>query len=177
MIPQNEPEVIEIFAELRGLGVIIGYQLIGGYHSDVYDLALRYRVRKDDSRVAYDGEGNPLGLTPAAFGRHDVLERPPFLGEYKVSLDGLVEELACREEAKSFDELDLVVTWDIGTKWRKEYDLVAFGADISVSKRELHGATHILGRKGVSDGHTISVICLKTVIGMIEDGLITLPER
>lgn len=94
----------------------------------------------------------------------------PFLGEYKVSLDGLVEELAYREEAKSFDELDLVVTWDIGTNWRKEYDLVAFGADISFSKREFYGATHV-------DGHTISVICLKTVVGLIEDGLITLPER
>jgi len=177
VVPEQEPEVIEMFGELRGLGVIIGYQLIGGYHSDTYDLVLRYRVRKDDPRVSYDSATNPLGLTTTAFGSHEVIERPPFLGEYKISLDGLVEELACREEAKSFDELDLVVTWEIGKRWRKEYDLVAFGTDISVSKREFYGATHVLSRKGVSDGHTVSVICLKTVVGMIEEGLITLPGR
>lgn len=176
VVPCNEPEVIDMFGESRGLKVLIGYELLAGFHSDVYDMVLRYLVHRTDKAILYDPELNPLGLMPAAFNGHDTLERPPFLGEFKVSLDGLVEELSCRESAKSFDELDLVVTWECGTKWHKEYDLVEFGVDLSVSKREFFGATHILSRKGISDGHTISVISLKSIAELIATGAIVLPR-
>lgn len=175
--PKNEPEVIDMYGELLGLGVLLGYQQAGGFHRDTYDLVLRYKVLKEDPRIAYDPKTNPLGLAPNAFGGRYALERPPFIGEFKVSLDGLVEEMASKEEAKNFDEMDLVVCWSLGSRWKREYDLLEFGEDVPISKREFFGATHILSRKGISDGHTISVIALQKVAKLIAEGMIDVSSR
>lgn len=175
--PENEPEVIDMFGELLGLRILLGYRQTGGFHSGTYDLVLRYKVLKEDPRISYDPKTNPLGLAPNAFGGRYALERPPFIGEFKVSLDGLVEEMGSKEEAKNFDEMDLVVCWSVGSRWKREYDLLEFGEDVPVSKREFFGATHILSRKGINDGHAISVIALRKVANLIADGLINVPSR
>ncbi len=165
--PQNESEVIGLFFELLGRGELPGYRIYGVFHNATYDGIFGYRLEKGHPRALYDRESNPLGLPPSAFNRQGAVEHPPHMMEFKVCLDSLVEELSDSRSPKRFESLALVIVWEAGWKWEGIFDLTDLTEDGVVGGRELFGATHLLSRKGVEEGHTAAVIELKKALELI----------
>jgi hypothetical protein len=169
VIPQNEPEVIALFQEMLGRGELLGYQIMGIFHGATYDGVFSYRLDKHLPGAILHPENNPLGVPEAAFRNKRKKESgaivfPPSLYEYKVSLDNLVEEFERQDSPKQFEQVELVVVWELGKRWKRSYDLIDLVEDGKLNHRELFGATHLLCRKGMSTGHVIKVICLKRVV-------------
>lgn len=166
-IPRHEPEVIALFHELCGQGDIVGYDIFGLFHSGTYDAVFSFKLDKGHPKAAYDPVTNPLGLSPAAFGRLGTTEHPPAIAEYKVCLDSLVEEVTGRNSPKRFEDIALAICWETGSRWKRAFDLLDLTETGVVGRRELFGATGLLLRKGAEEGHAVHVIELKRVVELL----------
>ncbi len=165
--PINEPEVIGLFQEMLGKKEIIGYRLLCMHHSSTYDGIFSYKLDRNDSKALYHAQDNPLGISLGTFANQKIIEHPPSLYEYKVTLDNLVEEFASKGSKKQFEHVDLAVVWEIGERWQRPYDLLNLVNEGYRTRRELFGATHILTRKGVDEGHVIYIIALEDVVKIL----------
>lgn len=166
-VPRNEAETIAILHELLGRGAILGYSIYDLSGHATYDGIFSFEMAKDNPRAIYDRAQNPLGLSPAVFGRRDAIEHPPATCEYKYNLDCLIEEVGSTRSPKSFEQIDLVICWEAGTRWRKHFDLLDITEDGMVGRRELFAATGLLMRKGALGGHAAHVIELKRVLELL----------
>lgn len=163
-VPVNEPEVIGLFQEMLGRGEIIGYQLLSMHHSTTYDGIFSYELERSSSKAFYHPTDNLLGISLGTFSNQKVIEHPPSLYEYKVTLDSLIVEFASKDSKKQFEHVDLVVVWEIGKKWQRSFDLLDLIAEGIRTRRELYGTTHIMTRKGADEGHVLHVVALEEVV-------------
>ena len=69
----------------------------------------------------FDKDKNPLGLEFSRIPKEEYNTEPKIL-EYKYSFDALMEEL--EKEIKNERDIDLVVAWEFGQKWRRRYDVI-----------------------------------------------------
>lgn len=166
-VPRHEPEVIALFHELCGRGDIVGYDIFGLFHNGTYDAAFRFELSKEHPRAVYDPVRNPLGLTPAAFGRQGTTAHPPAMCEYKVCLDSLIEEVTGMNSPKRFEDIALAICWEVGKRWKRAFDLLDLTEAGVVGRRELCGATCLLLRKGAEEGHAVHVIELRKVVELL----------
>jgi hypothetical protein len=161
-IPKEEQDVIALFHELVGMGIIRGLLFYSTGYNAKYDGLYKYEYGTED---AYDPGRNFWGVD----GRTAPGESGSLVVEYKYSLDGLIRDFEKNE--KNPQEIDLLICWDIGTAFKRRYDIVPYMIGQEGGTRENFGATHALY---VESRHTklLEVVCLKDFLEWYED-----PER
>jgi hypothetical protein len=160
--PKEEQDVIALFHELVGMGIIKGLTFYSTGYNAKYDALYKYEYGTDDS---YDAARNFWGVD----GRIAPGESVSLVLEYKFSLDGLIRDFEKTE--KNPQEIDLLVCWEIGAAYKRRYDIVSYMIGQEGGTRENFAATHALY---VESRHTklLEVICLKDFLEWYED-----PER
>ena len=138
--PREEQEVIALFFDLLGRGVLNGYQLKALSAYRTYDALMVYDVEPSNVTV-YDRYRNPLGILSQTFDQVDGhLYRGDALVEFKLTLDELYADLRKVGHAKDTSDLDLLVCWSVDLKVGQAFGDVV--SEIVPSQRMLFGATH-----------------------------------
>lgn len=164
--PQYEQDVVAIFHEMIGRGIIKGYRTLSTSSGGQYDAIVRYELEKEEEGAIYDKSKYPLGLDASRFvqkGENKGFVLYPAKNmEYKFLLSDLIKEF--ENDLKNFQDIRFAVVWDKGEKKafeKTEYSLEDVNKSGGEGKREFHGTTHLLYFG--SNPKPIHVICLKTV--------------
>jgi hypothetical protein len=145
--PSREQDVIALFNQLVAGGVIRGIKVVGTNEQMIYDGAFRIRCGPDYDNHEFEFEKNPLGIGTEQ--REDFEGNFPggFLSsdlkilEYKFSVDGLIDDLNTGDKKQS--EIDLVVAWEIGSKFEEYFEVQSLLIQDGYGQRDYHGLTHI----------------------------------
>ena len=108
----------------------------------------------------------PLGISQEQFIDKEVLETVVKVLEYKYTVDGLVEEL--QSEVKAVEDVDLVIAWELGEKWRQMFDVTSYLDEDHIHHRAMHGATHSFTH-AMNGNHAFEAIVLKDLVGYLDD--------
>ncbi|MCD2176971.1 ATP-binding protein [Rhizobium sp. C1] len=155
--PQSEQDVIALFHELVGMGVLSGYGFLATTESERYDGI--FVTQYNDPMHIYS-EDRALGVAENSERR----ESKPYVLEFKYGSDALVDDVA--KEKKYQADIDLLICWEIGAKTRREYDVSAFLIGDEGSVRQFFGATHALYQ---SREKRMEVICLQDLVSYLND--------
>jgi hypothetical protein len=155
--PQSEQDVIALFHELTGMGVIKGYQFLSTSESERYDCIFLTNYSAED--CIYNSE-NLLGASPNSDRRESI----PYVLEYKFDSDALVDDI--HKEKKFIADIDLLVCWSFGRKIQEEFNISPYLVGDEGSVRQFFGATHAMyqGRE-----KRFEAICLEELIRFLED--------
>ncbi len=137
--PMVEQDVVALFNQMLSAGLIRGIQLISSSQYKQYDALYRISMEEPFERYILSSD-NPLGIDEEHFIRKEKLETVVKVLEYKLTIDGLVEEL--QSEVKAVEDVDLAVAWDLGSKWAQMFDVISYLDEDNVHHRNIHGATH-----------------------------------
>ncbi|KKD38701.1 ATP-binding protein [Limnoraphis robusta] len=169
-IPSREQDVIALFNQMIAGGVIRGIQIMATNERFNYDGLYRIILDNNDLHI-YDKEKNPLGIqeeTLDAYNDDDLLPftSEPKVLEYKYSLDGLVEDIGTG--TKKSKDINLVVVWETGEEWRKNYRITTTLHDDYLNDRHYHGVTHKMSNFDTS-GDLMDIIVLEELIEYLND--------
>jgi hypothetical protein len=134
--PQQEQDVVALFHELIGFGVLKGFRIFATSQSDKYD-SLFYMEHDKEEPIFFDKERNRLGITrsiPIPY------QSEPKVLEYKYSFDSLMDDLD--KELKFEKHIDLVVCWQADKKFKERFYFQSLLIGDEGSSREIYGATH-----------------------------------
>ncbi|QNF33640.1 ATP-binding protein [Adhaeribacter swui] len=159
--PQSEQDVIVLFNQLIAGGVIRGIKLLATSQTKQYDGVYKFVVKEPISNHVFDKELNPLGVEELHFKTEHT--SPPKILEYKYNLDALIHEF--ESGYKNEKDIHLVITWEMGTEWRKNYEAISFLDLDNLHQRDFHGLTHVLN----SGNTNFYVIALKELIIFLND--------
>lgn len=159
--PQSEQDVIVLFNQLIAGGVIRGISLLATSQIKQYDGIYKFVVKEPLENHVFDKEKNPLGVEDMHFTTEHV--SPPKILEYKYNLDALIHEF--ESEYKNEKDINLAITWEMGSEWKKNYDVTSFLDLENLHQRDFHGLTHILD----SGTTRFYVIALKELILFLND--------
>ncbi len=159
--PRSEQDAIVLFNQLIAGGVIRGIRVLATRQNTQYDSLYKFVVRKPLKNHIFDKSSNPLGVVDLH--HSDEITSPPKILEYKFNLDGLIREF--ESEEKKEKDIDLVVTWEMGKEWRKNYEAISMLDIDNLHHREFHGLTHIL----ISANTQFYVIVLSELIDYLND--------
>ncbi|MAY33737.1 MAG: hypothetical protein CMM86_14150 [Rhodovulum sp.] len=85
--------------------------------------------------------------------------------EYKYSINGLITDLTTGD--KKANDIDLLVAWEAGEKYKEEYGLRSLLMEDARATRDYHGITHVLLD---SKGNVVmDVILLKDLISFLNN--------
>jgi len=157
--PQSEQDVIVLFNQLVAGGVIRGIRLLSTTQVMQYDGIFRYVAEDPLSDLVYHPERNPLGVLEEQLVK--PYQTPPKILEYKFSLDGLIREF--ESEVKNQVDISLVIFWDFGKEYRKEYNVTSYLDFDNIHQRKHHGITHSL----ISSHTQFDAICLKELVDLL----------
>lgn len=161
-IPKYEQDVIALFHEMIGAGVLPYYQSLDCSSHSKYDAIFRYRIMK-----------NKLGLhvrQQPGIGNTGIYEEN-IIVEFKQSADSVIEDIATN--VKFYYMINLLVCWDINVA---ECKRLAGNVIAKPMNKVLYwGTTHELQLSpahfmNVGSGRAMDVICLKELIKKLEDG-------
>lgn len=166
-VPRSEQDVVALFNQLLSTGVIRGIEIISSSQYEQYDSLYRFVLEPPFSKYEFDESLNPLGVIKEALplsderipGRVEVLE-------YKLKLDDLIEEFA--NEYKDANTINLVVAWDMGTKWKSIYSVTSYLTRRNVHHRKNHGVTHRF-ENAVHGGGVFYAIILESLVNYLND--------
>ncbi len=133
--PQQEQDVIALFHELLGMGVLKGYQVFATSQNETYDslYALSY---PEDGGFRFDRAKGPLGVSD----RLVPYETEPKVLEYKYDFESLIDDL--EQESKSAEHIDLVVCWRTSKRYKDRFFFKSLLVGDEGSERIHFGATH-----------------------------------
>ena len=134
--PQQEQDVVALFHELLGLGVIKGLNIFATSSHDTYD-SLFQSSHSDRAEFAFDKKKRPLGVSETCATNY---HSEPKVLEYKFDLDSLVADVT--KEIKFEKQIDLLVCWTAGRKFKERYFLQSLLVGDEGSNREIFGTTH-----------------------------------
>lgn len=147
-IPQKEQDVIVLFNQLIAGGVIRGIKIMSTNPTSQYDSLCRIAVTAPMEHQEYNEITNPLGIKdPLAKSG----ESEPWVLEYKVNLDALLSEF--EKEEKQEKDVNLVVCWEAGKKWKENYSITPLLYNEHIHLRPFHGVTHEV--KGALSGNRV----------------------
>lgn len=159
--PQSEQDVIVLFNQLVAGGVIRGIKLLSTTQVMQYDGIFRYVAEEPLTDLVFDKVMNPLGVLEEQLVK--PYQTPPKILEYKFCLDGLIREF--ESEVKNQSDITLVIFWDFGSEYNKEYNVNSYLDFDNIHQRTHHGITHCL-----TSAHTkFDAICLKELIDLLND--------
>jgi len=165
-LPLVEQDVVALFNQMLSSGVIRGIQLLSSSQFNQYDGLYRIRMDPPFSKFVRDDK-NPLGVDQDRFaGVSTAMVSPVRVLEYKYSLDALIEDLGTGQ--KHADEIGLLVCWNMGDKWKGQFDVISYLDDENVHHREFHGVTHHLTHSA-SGLPAFPVIALRDLVSYLTD--------
>jgi hypothetical protein len=138
-VPQSEQDVIVLFNQLLAGGVIRGMRLLATSQNKQYDGVFRYVAKKPFENHIFDKQENPLGIHNSPY---LPIISPPKILEYKFNVDALIREF--ESEEKNERDIDLVVAWELGEEWRKNYEITSLLDLDNIQHRDFHGLTHTI---------------------------------
>lgn len=161
--PKREQDVISLFNQLLGGGVIRGIQLMATSTHERYDGIFKFHIEEPFENYQFDKDKNPLGLTS---NRIEEITTEPKLLEYKHSFDGLIQDF--QTDKKKERDLELVVAWELGEDWRNRYNITPLLHDDYRHQRTVHGSTHIINHQTTGEP-IFPVIILSELINYLND--------
>jgi Histidine kinase-, DNA gyrase B-, and HSP90-like ATPase len=135
-VPQQEQDVVALFHELVGSGLLRGYRFFGTSQNDRYD-SLFFVEYTAEQPVLFSKESNRLGVSRGY--TLPYVSEPKVL-EYKYSFDSLIDDFENQE--KFAKQIDLVVCWNVGSAFKSKFFLQPLLVGDEGSSRELFGSTH-----------------------------------
>ena len=152
-MPDDENEVIALFAELVGRSDLPGYKTIFLSQSTRYDAVFEYDVELNEKTVFVDTNPNSLGLGTVAqealrakrkrFVWDDNKGVKWFAAEFKTRVQDILADKRFRQ---SISDLYLLIAWDADTD---KIDSLGGSFDkIAPISRPLYGVTHQLTFQG-----------------------------
>lgn len=165
-IPQSEQDVVALFNQIISSGVIRGLEILGTSQFKQYDGLYRINMESPFDKYIYDEDSNPLGIEPDKFQGAKQLRSTTKILEYKYSLDGLIEEIFT--DVKSLNDIELVVVWEMGNKWRESFTITSLLDPDHAQYRVFHGATHQLNHTNINKT-AVQIICLEDLLNYLND--------
>lgn len=159
--PQSEQDVIVLFNQLIAGGVIRGISLLATSQVKQYDGIYKFLVKMPFENHIFDKTNNPLGVEE--LNSDSEYKSPPKILEYKYNLDALIQEFEI--EYKNEKDIHLAVSWELGSEWRKNYDVTSYLDLDNLHQRPFHGLTHRLS----SSTTYFDVIILKELIDYLNN--------
>lgn len=132
--PQSEQDVIALFHELLGIGLLLGLGIYATSESEKYDCIFQTDVTGREQLYSDD---QPLGVSERAL---DEGQSPPWVLEYKFDSDSLIADF--NKELEHVSDVRLLVCWSIGPKTRSELTLRPYLAGDEGTTRQIFGTTH-----------------------------------
>jgi len=117
-IPLLEQDVVALFNQMLAAGVIRGFRVLATSGHQRYDGIVKIHV-EHDPKFIYHPQKNPLGV-PAE--NIEKVTTSPLILEYKYLLDTIIEDFG--RETKFENNVDLVIAWMIGEKWKERYQVI-----------------------------------------------------
>lgn len=159
--PLREQDVVALFNQMLSSGLIRGIQLLSSSQYNQYDGLFRLSMEPPFDKYIRSEE-NPLGVDSQVFaGVTEAIESPVQVLEYKYNLDALIEEFTIAE--KNPDDIALAVAWEMGEKWKGNFNVLSYLDDDNVHHRQFHGYTHSFSH-AVGGNPAFQVIILKDLI-------------
>lgn len=165
--PVVEQDVVALFNQMLSSGIVRGLQLISSSQYKQYDGLYRVRMLKPFERFTLSPQ-NPLGIDNAHFVNKETLETVVKVMEYKYTIDGLIEEL--QSEVKAIEDVNLVVAWEIGEKWKQMFEVISYLDPDHVHLRNVHGVTHSFTH-AMNGNHAFEAIVLSDLVRYLEDSV------
>jgi hypothetical protein len=159
--PQQEQDVIALFHELLGVGLLKGYRIFATSQSETYD-SLYELEYPDEPEFKYERTSRALGVADRYLGE----STEPRVLEYKYDFDGLLDDL--EQEVKSQSHIQLVVCWSVSKHYKDKFFFRSLLINDEGSERVHYGATH----QAFSDSSSemaFEVLVLKDLLNFIED--------
>ena len=161
--PQQEQDVVALFHELVGANMLRGFRFFGTCQNDRYDsLFFMEYVGNDD--VLFQTVSQRLGINR---GYSLPYSTEPKVLEYKYSFDSLVDDLD--KEEKFTKQIDLVVCWSVGTRYKSKFYLQPLLVGDEGSSRQIFGATHQAFATGSQGSPAFEVIVLEDLLNWLQD--------
>ncbi len=158
--PQSEQDVIALFHELIGMGLIRGLKFLATSGIFKYDAC--FLTSYLDASLAYNHQDRPLGVNPHLVG--GTRESRPFVLEYKYDFDAFVTDL--EKEVKHLSEVDAVVCWTIGSAYKERFRVSSYLVGDEGAGRQYFGATHALWQDREK---RLEIYCLSDLIAFVAD--------
>lgn len=162
--PTREQDVIALFNQFLAGGVIRGIDILSTNERFIYDSMFRVVSTDDEDSYLFHYEKNPLGV------EYDKLmgnfRSSAKILEYKFSLDALMEDIS--NGTKNTNEVDLVVAWETGSDYEKNYRIDSTLDEENISLRTYHGVTHTATNLTNSQ-HEFNLIILSELIDFLND--------
>lgn len=134
--PQQEQDVIALFHELIGVGVIKGIRVFATSQNDTYD-SLTELHYPDRETFKFIRDSNPLGVNsdlPFPYSSE------PQVLEYKYDFDSLVRDI--EKEVKFTQHINLVVCWTASGSYKERFFLNPLLVGDEGADRHIFGSTH-----------------------------------
>lgn len=158
--PQEEQDVIALFHQMIGCGVIQGINFYGSKVNERYDALVELNYK--DESLEFDIERNPLGVYSEIGFPYDS---EPKVLEYKFDLDALFRDFDA--SIKFYKHVDFLVCWKASLEVKNSFSIHSYLIDDFGLRRVLYGATHRLDQAG--SGHSIDVIVLEDLFNFLTD--------
>ncbi|MGL6406570.1 hypothetical protein ACSZM7_10790 [Aeromonas veronii] len=158
-IPREEQDVLALYHQLLGAGVIKGIKFFGSTHHDRYDALIL--TDYEDAHIY--SQDNPMGV------RDDIVngaESEPKVLEFKKTFDSLIDDF--ENESKFENQIDFVVCWDIEDKYSRKYHLKSLLLDGEGNVRQFYGSTHQAFTAG-NDSPIFEICILKDFLEYYRD--------
>jgi hypothetical protein len=160
-----EQDVVALFNQMLSSGLIRGVQLIASSQYNQYDGLYRVRMETPFDKFVHSA-ANPLGIEEDVFAGGQPMVTKVKVLEYKYNLDGLIEEL--QSGVKDVNDIGLVVTWNMGDKWREMFDVTSLLDEDTRHHRQIHGTTHSFTHS-ISGTHAFEAIILHDLVRYLKD--------
>ncbi len=161
--PQQEQDVVALFHELLGAGVLKGYRVFATSQSETYD-SLYELEYPSGGGFRFEKGRVPLGVADRYLGE----STEPRVLEYKYDFDGLLDDL--EQEVKSQSHIQLVVCWSASKRYKDKYFFKSLLVGDEGSERVHFGATHQAFSPS-SQEMAFEVVVLKDLLAYLEDPL------
>lgn len=158
-IPREEQDIIALFHELVGMGIIRGLKFYSTGYNTKYDGLFYYSY---DKSHRFDAKQNFWGVDPA----RTPSESGSLVLEYKHSMDGLIRDF--EKDEKNPREIALLVCWDLGSEYKKNYQIVSYLNGQEGGTREFFAATHAVYSGTGRSAKAFEVICLNDLVSFYQ---------
>ncbi len=158
--PNSEQDLVAIFHEMVGMGVIQGVRFLCTSEQDRYDGCYVAHYSSSDAH-AFNASKRPLGVSAKLIVQR---ESRPFVLEYKFDLDGLIADF--EKEVKHPNEINAVICWKIGDDYSAKYNVRSYLVGEEGTGRQLYGATHSLWHERIK---LADVICVSDLIKFLSE--------
>jgi len=161
--PQQEQDVVALFHELMGLGILRGYRVFATSQSDRYDSLFFWDYHAAD-KLMFDTKANRLGVNRDLA---DSGASEPKVLEYKYSFDSLISDF--EKEEKFAKQIDLVVCWSPGKAYKEKFQFESLLVADEGSSRQCFGSTHHAYAVGAHDRPAFEVIVLEDLLAWLQN--------